>query len=172
MRVCGKNMRQRSQTTPRRNTDPRCSPEGEHVADCECFSGKTHRYYNCGRAPKPCPSVSIIAADAEELVAGSFLEFHGGRKVRARVWQEGSDHSVELEQTTKTIEALREDRALGLFTSPEDQEMYRQQMAALVAKRDTLAALPIVRAGWVEVRPTGRTRRCGLRPASRSVERC
>jgi site-specific DNA recombinase len=58
--VCGKNMRQRSQTTP---------------------GGVTHRYYVCGGSPKPCPGVSVIAAAAEERVEEAFL----GRGVRHRV---------------------------------------------------------------------------------------
>jgi site-specific DNA recombinase len=126
---CGKNMRQRSQTTPK---------------------GVTHRYYVCGNSPG-CPKVSMIAADAEELVEQEFLRIHADRKVKARVWQDGSDHSAELEQTTKTIEALREDRALGLFSSPEDEHMFRQQMTALITKRESLARVPVVKAGWVSV---------------------
>ncbi|MCP2626498.1 recombinase family protein [Mycolicibacterium smegmatis] len=127
---CGKNMRQRSQTTP---------------------AGVTHRYYVCGNSPKPCPGVSIIADDAEEIVREAFLELHSDRRVRARVWRAGSDHSAELGRTEATIAALREDRALGLFSTPEDQEMYRTQMQTLIAKRDELAKLPVVRAGWVDV---------------------
>lgn len=128
--VCGKNLRQRSQTTP---------------------AGKTHRYYNCGNSPKACPSVSIIAADAEELVEQALLHVHADRRVKALVWQDGSDHSAELDQTNRTVASLREDRAMGSFTTPEDEQMYREQMKALTAKRDKLAALPIVRAGWVEI---------------------
>lgn len=128
--VCGKNMRQRSATST---------------------SGAVHRYYVCGKTPKPCPRVSVLAADAEEVVESAFLRVHADRRVRARVWRAGSDHSAELDQTIRTIESLREDRALGLFTGEADQELYRQQMAALVAKRDALAVLPVVRAGWVDV---------------------
>jgi site-specific DNA recombinase len=128
--VCGKNMRQQSKTTP---------------------AGVTHRYYICGNSPKACPSVSVIADNAEELVYGAFLTTHTDRKVKDRIWQEGSDHSVELEQTNRTIESLREDRAMGLFTSPEDEQTFRQQMQSLVAKRDSLAVLPVVKAGWVDV---------------------
>jgi site-specific DNA recombinase len=127
--LCGKNMRQQSKTTP---------------------AGVTHRYYICAGSP-PCPKVSFIAADAEELVQQEFLERHAVRKVRSRVWRDGSDHSAELEQTTRTIESLRDDRAMGLFTSPEDEQTFRQQMQSLIAKRDELAVLPIVRAGWVKV---------------------
>ncbi|WP_163698812.1 recombinase family protein [Mycolicibacterium sarraceniae] len=127
--LCGKNMRQRSQTTR---------------------GGVTHRYYLCSNAPKACPKVSVIAADAEEMVEQEFLEHHAHRRVRTRVWRDGSDHSAALEQTNRTIESLREDRAMGLFSTPEDEEMFRRQMTALIAKRDELSALPIVRAGWVD----------------------
>jgi site-specific DNA recombinase len=128
--VCGKNMRQRSQTTP---------------------GGVTHRYYVCGASPRPCPGVSVIAAAAEERVEQAFLETHAERKVKARIWRDGSDHSAELDQTNRTIDRLREDRLIGLYDSPEDEQTFRQQMKTLIAKRDELAALPIVRAGWVEV---------------------
>ncbi|WP_431235931.1 hypothetical protein ACQ856_17305 [Mycolicibacterium psychrotolerans] len=40
---------------------------------------------------------------------------------------------------------------MGLFSTPEDQDMFRRQMTALLAKREELSALPIVRAGWVDV---------------------
>ena len=53
--ICGKNMRQRSQTTP---------------------GGVTHRYYVCGGSPRPCPGVSMIAAYAEEKVEEEFLDIH------------------------------------------------------------------------------------------------
>jgi hypothetical protein len=122
-------MRQQSKTTP---------------------AGITHRYYICAGSP-PCPKVSIIADNAETLVSDTFLEDHVNRRVKASVWRDGSDHSAELEQTNLTIEALREDRAMGLFTSPADEQMFRQQMKTLVAKRDSLSVLPVVKAGWVDV---------------------
>ncbi|BCP36428.1 hypothetical protein MINTMi198_17980 [Mycobacterium intracellulare M.i.198] len=105
-----------------------------------------YRYYVC-----KCPKVSIRAEDAEELVEQGFLETHNGRRIRSRVWQPGSDNSAELEQTKKTIESLREDRAMGLFTTPADELMFRQQMTALLAKRDALSEQPVIRAGWTEV---------------------
>lgn len=127
---CGKNMRQRSQTTP---------------------AGVTHRYYVCSTKPKACPSVSIIAADAEKLVGLVFLKLHFDRKIKTREWRDGSDHSAELDQTIRTIESLREDRVMGLFAAPDDEQMFRQQMKVLIAKRNQLERLPIVRAGWVEI---------------------
>lgn len=109
------------------------------------------RYYICGDSPKACPGVLVNADDAEQTVETAFLYVHAERKIKTRVWRDGSDHSAELEQTNQTIAALREDRALGLFTTADDEEMYRQQMTALVARRDALSALPVVKAGWVEV---------------------
>jgi hypothetical protein len=64
----------------------------------------------------------MIVIDAEELVEQAFLESHADRRV-TRVWQDGSDRLVELEQTARTIEWLREDRALGLFTNEADELM-------------------------------------------------
>ena len=127
--LCGKNMRQQSKTAS---------------------GGVTHRYYICAASP-PCAKVSHVAADAEELVEQAFLEVHTDRRVKAREWRDGTDHTHELEQANRTIESLREDRAMGLFTTPEDEQTYRQQMTALIAKREALAAMPVVRAGWVEV---------------------
>lgn len=127
---CGANLRQQTNTKP---------------------SGKKYRYYRCSESPKPCPGISIIANDAEEIVENAFLETHRDRRVKVRKWRTGSDHSAELAQTVQTIEDLREDRAQGLFSSPEDQALYRSQMKSLTAKRDQLAALPIVRAGWENV---------------------
>jgi DNA invertase Pin-like site-specific DNA recombinase len=126
--ICGKNMRQHSKRTK----------YGEY------------RYYNCINSPSPCPRVSVVAETAEDAVYGKFLESHTGRRITRRVWQVGSDNSAELEQTLRTIEALREDRTLGLFTSEEDQQVFRSQMSALVAKRDLLSAAPTVKSGWVK----------------------
>lgn len=114
-------------------------------------SGKTYRYYRCAKTPVPCPGVSIIAEQAEEIVEISFLESHAERRVKKRVWREGSDSSQELEQTNFTIESLREDRAMGFYTTDEDIALFRSQMKALIAKRDELSAQPIVKAGWMNV---------------------
>jgi DNA invertase Pin-like site-specific DNA recombinase len=113
--------------------------------------GREYRYYCCGRQPRACPGVSVPASDAEELVEQQFLKYHRNRRIKSRVWVGGSDHSAELEQTKKTIESLREDRAMGLFTTPEDELMFRQQMKALLAKRGELEKMPVQKAGWTEV---------------------
>ncbi|MGY4650012.1 recombinase family protein [Mycobacterium sp. URHB0021] len=128
--LCGKNMRQQSKTTP---------------------AGVTHRYYICGKSPTACKGVSIVAWQAEEIVGADFLRDHADRHVTVREWREGSDHTRELEQTNRTIESLREDRAMGLFVTPGDEKTFRQQMTTLITKREALAGMPVVQAGWVEV---------------------
>lgn len=128
--LCGKSLRQRSQTTP---------------------GGITHRYYVCGNSPRACKRVSIRADDADELVTQEFLELKGNEYVRRRVYEPGEDTSYELAEVEQTIEGLREDRALGLFTSPADQQTYREQMLTLVARRDGLSVRPIRPAGWSSV---------------------
>jgi DNA invertase Pin-like site-specific DNA recombinase len=133
--ICGKNLHSRTKTTP---------------------SGITHRYLYCGNDPRPCPKVSIVTETAEREVENAFLSIYKNRPVKQRVWQEGSDHSHELDQTNQTIESLREDREMGLYSTPEDEARYRTQMKALITRRDALAAQPIIKSGWKSVE-TGET---------------
>ncbi|OBJ41315.1 integrase [Mycolicibacterium mucogenicum] len=117
-------------------------------------TGTTYRYYQCGRTPTRCTGTSVKADELDELLEGTFIAKHGHKHVTRKVFVPGEDHTYELEQTNRTIDNLREDRALGLYSSPADQEKYRQQMAALVANRDRLAAIPARSAGWTtEVLP-------------------
>lgn len=128
---CGKSLRQRSQTVITKK-------QGE----------KVHRYYLCGNSPRACPTGSIRADDVDEILAQTFLERCGHLKVRVRRYREGEDNSLELDEVEETIRALREDRALGLFSSPEDEALYRRQMKALIARRDDLRRRPIIKSGW------------------------
>lgn len=128
--VCGRNMRHFRRTKGERH----------------------YRYYICGDSPKACPpGVLVNADDAEQTVETSFLHVHADRRIKERVWQDGSDHSAELEQTNQTIAALLEDRAMGLFNSPDAAAMYRRQVQSLEAKRDSLEQVPVVKAGWIDV---------------------
>ncbi|WP_431235768.1 hypothetical protein ACQ856_17300 [Mycolicibacterium psychrotolerans] len=90
-------MRQRSLTTP---------------------AGVTHRYYLCSNTPKACPKVSNIAADAEERVEQECLENHAHRRVRSRVWRDGSDHSAELEQTNPNYQIAARGPRYGAVQYP------------------------------------------------------
>lgn len=131
----------------------KCGECGRNMRYCRSTTraGKTHKYYICGATPRACTRVLVKADEAERAVTSVFLFVHRHRWVKTRIWQSGSDHSIELEQTTRTIEALRSDRALGLFPTDADQEIFRTQIGALIAKRDALASQPTVKAGWVEV---------------------
>lgn len=131
--MCGKNLRQRSQTI---------SVKGGR---------RTHRYYVCARTPVGCPKISVVADWADAHLEDVFLDNCKDARVRYSEYRPGEDHSYELEEVENLIRALREDRSLGLFSSPEDEQTYREQMGALVAKRDLLASRPVVKAGWVEV---------------------
>jgi site-specific DNA recombinase len=128
---CGKNLRLHS-TVRKSNAHP---------------EGLSHQYYRCQTPPKPC-GVSIMASWAEELVEEEFLRQCGELHVVRRVYDPGDDVSYDLEGIEKTISALREDRALGLFDGP-DEAIYRDQMRALLSRRTELSAHPVRRAGWV-----------------------
>ncbi|MFE7797074.1 recombinase family protein [Nocardia sp. NPDC057440] len=112
--------------------------------------GVEHRYFRCSKKPA-CPLVSVVADEAEHELEQAFLDIYSTRKIVERVWRAGSDHSHELEQAEQTIASLREDRELGLYTTPDDEKRYRSQMLALIKRRDLLAELPVVKSGWVQV---------------------
>lgn len=119
-------------------------------------SGTKYRYYRCGNSLKPCAGVTFVADQADSIVADEFLEKCGDLYVRERLFEPGEDHSYELSEVMATIESLREDRALGLFSSPEDERTYRDQMKSLISRRDELQAKPVKHAGWV-MRATEKT---------------
>lgn len=121
-------------------------------------NGHYRRYYRCNRGPRPCPGVAIRAADAEGTIEEEFLRELGDEPALVRVFDPGEDTSYELSEVEETIAALREDRALGLFTSKEDQALFRSQIGALVARRDELQSRAVRPAGYTLVE-TGRTYR-------------
>lgn len=133
---CGYNMRQQSKTT----------------------AGRTYRYYVCGRKPRACPRVSITADTADSIVTERFLWLCGDLPVTEQRYQVGEDHSYDLADVNRTIEQLRDDRAAGLFPTDQDQTVFREQMSALIARREHLEAQPHTPAGWVSVE-TGETYR-------------
>jgi len=159
--------RQQNRRTPTETANPMlgvgyCGKCGASLA--QQFSRKRrangetveYRYYRCGKTPVNCQGVFVRAEEADAFLEEAFLWAHGDDPVTRRKFIPGEDRTEELEQTNRTIEALREDRALGLFSSDADQAKYRQQMAALVAKRDQLSAQPHRPARW-EIEETGQT---------------
>lgn len=126
------------------------------VGRCKCGKGlrqrtldSGNRYYACARTPRACPGVSMLADDADERLAQTFLDKCGGMVVLRRVFDPGEDTSYELEEVDQTIASLREDRSLGLFPTPVDEAVYRDQMKALVGRRAELGSKEIRPAQWV-----------------------
>jgi site-specific DNA recombinase len=111
-------------------------------------NGRTYWYFLCGRSPGQCTGVSIKGEDAIEIVEQTFLEKCGDEHVLRRIFVPGEDHSYELAEVEKTIKGLRDDRALGLYSGDDDEAEFREQMQALIARRNALKALPTRRSGW------------------------
>jgi site-specific DNA recombinase len=155
-------LRRGSRTVPTMTVNPILG-----VGFCKCGAslnqqisrrnGKTWRYYRCGRTPTKCEGVAARADDVDFQLAHEFSYHRGGEPMTRRVFVPGEDHANELAKTNQTIGSLRQDRALGLFSSPDDEEKFRQQMAALISKRDRLEATPSREAGWETVE-TGQTK--------------
>ncbi|MFE2997944.1 recombinase family protein [Nocardia sp. NPDC059246] len=128
---------------------PKCGKNaGQRIQ--ESSAGRVHRYYRCANTPRPCAGKAVVADVFDRAVETLFLRTHGHLRIKVRVWREGSDHSHELEQVNQTIENLREDRRLGLFNKPADQELYRSQMTSLLARQEALSGMPVVKSGWVD----------------------
>lgn len=103
---------------------------------------------------RACANPSVVTAVVDAAVDSIVNEQIGDLPVMRRVFVPGEDYAEELEQVKRAIRTLRDDRDAGLFTSKDDEDDYRQRMAALVARRDKLAALPSRPGGWKE-EPTG-----------------
>src|SRR5690606_14047059 len=73
------------------------------------------------------------------------------------VFVPGDDSARELDDVRQTIDALREDRALGLYDG-DDEVVFRRQMKALLARRDDLVKKSTQPSGWV-AEATGSTYR-------------
>jgi site-specific DNA recombinase len=154
-------LRKSSRTVPTHDKNPMLG-----VGYCGCGASlsqqttrrgeKVWRYYRCGRTPQNCEGVTIKADYGDELLEQTFLDGWGSKLVTRRVFVPGEDHSHELEKTIQTIDGLRQDRAMGLFSTPDDEQTFRQQMSSLIAKRDLLQATPAREAGWV-TEETGQT---------------
>lgn len=131
-----------------------CGSKAAHKGSIH--GGVEYRYYVCGAWPKEdrCRGVSVRAEEVEGWVEIYFLERYGDQPVMERVWVQGTDNTKELEEVRKRIDRLRRDSVAGLWE--DDQEGFRSLMASLMARRDELAAQPVVEGHWSEV-PTGQT---------------
>lgn len=132
-----------------------CQSKAAHKGNIRS-NGVEYRYYVCGAWPKEdrCRGVSIRAEEVEGWVEIYFLDRYGNRPVTERVWVPGTDHSKELGDVKSRIARLRRDSVAGLWD--DAQEEFRNLMHSLMARRDELAAEPVIEGRWQE-KLTGQT---------------
>jgi site-specific DNA recombinase len=138
------------------------------VAFCACDEpvyrapGHNWLHYRCASriTHKPCSTgnKSISAALLESTVVGEFLRVAGDIEIVRRVFRPGVDHTKDVEEVTRALAELREDREAGLYSSETGKQEYRESYARLDAKREQLMSLPTRPDTWEEI-PTGQTYR-------------
>jgi DNA invertase Pin-like site-specific DNA recombinase len=138
------------------------------VAFCTCGGpvyrapGRNWPYYRCaGRVThKPCSTGNkgISAVLLESTVEEEFLRVAGDIEIVRRVFRPGVDHTKDIEEVTRALAELREDREAGLYSSETGKREYREAYARLDTKREQLMSLPTRPDTWEEI-PTGETYR-------------
>lgn len=136
------------------------------VAFCGCGEpvyrapGRNWPYYRCASrvTHKPCGTGNkgISAALLESTVEEEFLRVAGDIEIVRRVFRPGVDHTKDIEEVTRALAELREDRQAGLYSSETGKQEYREAYARLDAKREQLMSLPTRPDTWEEL-PTGET---------------
>ncbi|MFD3777588.1 recombinase family protein [Streptomyces sp. NPDC058612] len=138
------------------------------VAFCVCGkalyrnNGRNHMYYRCSSrniTGAECgQSEAIQAKLLEEAIEDAFLRAVGRAQIIRRVFRPGVDHTQDVAEVTRALAELREDREAGLYSSELGKKEYREEYIRLEAKREALAAMPVVPDRWEET-PTGQTYR-------------
>ncbi|MGB9998344.1 recombinase family protein [Streptomyces pseudogriseolus] len=138
------------------------------VAFCSCGkamyrnNGRTWMYYRCSSrniSGAECGQNEAIRADVlENTVRDAFLQAVGHAEIVRRVFRPGVDHTQDIAEVTRALAELREDREAGLYSTEAGKKEYREAYLRLEAKRETLAALPVLPDRWEET-PTGETYR-------------
>lgn len=100
------------------------------------------------------PAPFIRRDELAAWVDTEVIRLLGNAEVIERVWVPGSDVTAELADVRAAIARLRDDRDAGLYSGEEDAAEYRERLARLIRRRDTLAAIPVVEPHW-ETRATG-----------------
>lgn len=136
------------------------------VAFCVCGrplyrnNGRTWMYYRCSSrniSGAECgQSEAIRAKLLEEIVEETFLRAVGSAEIIRRTFRPGVDHTADVAEVTRALAELREDREAGLYSSELGKKEYREEYLRLEAKRESLAAMPVVPDRWEEI-PTGQT---------------
>ncbi|MFC5216168.1 recombinase family protein [Streptomyces coerulescens] len=136
------------------------------VAFCTCGrplyrnNGRSAMYYRCSSrniSGAECgQNEAIRAKHLEEAIEEAFLRAVGHAQIIRRTYRPGVDHTADVAEVTRALAELREDREAGLYSSELGKKEYREEYLRLEAKREALAAMPVVPDGWEEI-PTGQT---------------
>lgn len=100
------------------------------------------------------PGVYVNLPGMAEWVRAEFPLRFGRMAEVSREWVPGSDATRELNDVTKALQRLRDDRDAGMFDEEEDE--YRARVGRLIARRRALQSVPLVEPHW-ETKETGRT---------------
>ncbi|MEU1036567.1 zinc ribbon domain-containing protein [Streptomyces mirabilis] len=120
------------------------------VAFCTCGQalyqnkGRTEQYYRCAMkaiAGKQCDqNRSISAPLLEKTVEDAFLDFAGRIEIMRRIFRPGINYTRQIEDVTRSLDRLREDRDTGLYDSSEDRDYWVKAVKSRQAKLTELKA--------------------------------
>jgi site-specific DNA recombinase len=141
----------------------KCGASATHVVTTRQLSSgeeKSYRYYRCTnqRQLKPCPKVSMIADQVEEIVEQTFLEEAGHINVATRTWVPGEDAAEELREVRAAIARLDLEKDTARYWDEEDEENFVRRKTPLIERRNALKQVKSRESGW-EYHDTGRTYR-------------
>ncbi|MFE9861232.1 recombinase family protein [Streptomyces sp. NPDC005506] len=138
------------------------------VAFCVCGrpmyrnNGRTHMYYRCSSrniSGAECGmNRAINAEELERTITDAFLQSVGHLEVVRRRFIPGTDNRAAVEDVTRALAELREDREAGLYSSELGKKEYRESFLRLEARREALLSTPSEPDRW-EDEPTGETYR-------------
>ncbi|MER5204884.1 recombinase family protein [Streptomyces sp. NPDC002825] len=156
------------ENTSKRNGNRKGGSPLLRVAFCTCGEpaylgpGRNWPYYRCASRTthKPCPTGSkgIAAHVLEGAVEEVFLRAAGDVEIVRKVFRPGVDFTRDIEEVTRALAELREDREAGLYSSELGKQEYRETYKRLDARREQLMAQPTRPDNWEKI-PTGETYR-------------
>jgi hypothetical protein len=133
----------------------------KHVTPKTMANGeiRIYAYYMCSGklAGVKCEGkVSVRAAELEEAFEDYLLETVGHLPEVTRIWDEGEDHTEELDRYRSRRERLKRDYKEGKYDSPAKEALYWEIVEEITAKITELEKLPS-RAARYRYEETGRT---------------